>query len=67
MENPNKTKMRQNKSTTKSKTSSVQEMMKRLAEFAKSANSIDATAEEHMRTDHGMNKQQTGHKQESGQ
>ena len=88
-----KTKMRliQNKSTTKRKTSSVQDMMKRLAEFAKSANNIDAAAEEsdddsdltcsvcmssfwysrqlqeHMRTDHGMDKQQAGDKQESNQ
>ena len=88
-----KTKMRliQNKSTTKRKTSSVQDMMKRLAEFAKSANNIDAAGEEsdddsdltcsvcmssywysrelqeHMRTEHGMDKQQAGDKQESNQ
>ena len=88
-----KTKMRliQNKCTTKRKASSVQEMMKRLAEFAKSANNIEAAAEEseedsdltcsvcmssfwysrqlqeHMRTDHGVDKQGTGHKQESNQ
>ena len=36
----------QNESKTKRKTSSVQEMMKRLAEFAKSSNNIDAAAEE---------------------
>ena len=66
-------------------------MMKRLAEFAKSANNIDAAAEEsdddsdltcsfcmssfwysrqfqeHIRTQHGMDKQQAGDKQESDQ
>ena len=41
-----KIRLMQNESKTKRKTSSVQEMMKRLAEFAKSSNNIDAAAEE---------------------
>jgi hypothetical protein len=82
--------MIQNKSTTKRNTSSVQNMMKRLAEIDKSANNIDAVAEDsdddsdhtcsvytssflysrqlqkHIRTEHGMDKQQAD-KQESNQ
>ena len=89
-----KTKMRliQNKSKTMRTTSSVQEMLKRIAEFSQSANTVDAAAgeesdddsdltcsvcmfsfwysrqlQEHIRTQHGMDKQQTGHKQEGNQ
>ena len=83
-----KTKIRlmQNKMKTKSKTSSVQDIFRRLAEFSKSVNTVDAVAEseddsdltcsvcmssfwynreleEHMRTEHGLDKQGTGDQQ----
>ena len=82
-----KTKQRlmKNKIKTKSKTSSVQDIFRRLAEFSNSVNTVDAGAEseddsdltcsvcmssfrysreleEHMRTDHGLDKQGTGEK-----